>query len=62
MLNSFGNRTKRLSRPGQTTKTGELKWNQTTISNLPNLPPGKDLQWNLWKTINRLGIGVVRTR
>jgi len=27
-----------------------------------HLPPGKDLQWELWKTINKLRTGVARTR
>jgi hypothetical protein len=27
-----------------------------------HLPPGKDLRWNLWKTINKLRTVVARTR
>ncbi|VVC38064.1 Hypothetical protein CINCED_3A009090 [Cinara cedri] len=32
------------------------------IQHNQHLPPGKDLQWELWKTINRLRTGVARTR
>lgn len=32
------------------------------IQHTQHLPPGKDLQWNLWTTINRLRTGVARTK